>query len=99
MAPVLLRDPRARPSGRSVKEVHETLYHFHKPETELQANQWLHNYLSKNNQGEHRSEPQTRIEDWWANLPSDGLREMCLGNRSAVSPASRNGARSASTPA
>lgn len=26
---------------RTVKEAHETLYHFHKPETEAQANTWL----------------------------------------------------------
>lgn len=34
--PRLLREPPA---------AHETLYHFHKPETELQANEWLWNYL------------------------------------------------------
>ena len=26
---------------RTVKEAHETLYHFHKPATEAQANEWL----------------------------------------------------------
>ena len=29
-----------RPS-HTVKEAHETLYHFHKPQTEQQANEWL----------------------------------------------------------
>lgn len=27
---------------RTVKEAHETLYHFHKPDTEEQANAWLY---------------------------------------------------------
>lgn len=63
---------------RTVKELHETLYHFHRPETEKQANEWLHRFLiHKYNQGDHRSEPHSRIEDWIANLPADGLREMC----------------------
>ncbi|MEN3813573.1 IS481 family transposase [Chromobacterium piscinae] len=63
---------------RTVKELHETLYHFHKPETEQQANEWLHRFLIHTyNQGDHRSEPHSRIEDWIANLPADGLREMC----------------------
>ncbi|WP_147477457.1 DDE-type integrase/transposase/recombinase, partial [Pseudomonas avellanae] len=63
---------------RTVKEAHETLYHFHKPETEVQANEWLMRYLVRtyNVQG-HRSEPHSRIEDWLANLPAEGLREMC----------------------
>ena len=62
---------------RTVKEAHETLYHFHKPETEQQANEWLMNYLLHYNQKDHRSEPHSRIDDWLANLPEDGLREMC----------------------
>jgi len=63
---------------RNVKEAYETLYHFHKPETEQQANQWLHRYLIHDyNQRPHRSEPHTRIEDWLANLPPEGVREMC----------------------
>ncbi|RMV73704.1 Integrase [Pseudomonas caricapapayae] len=63
---------------RTVKEAHETLYHFHKPETEVQANEWLMRYLVRtyNVQG-HRCEPHSRIEDWLAKLPAEGLREMC----------------------
>ena len=30
---------------RTVKEAHETLYHFHEPQTEAEANAWLFNYL------------------------------------------------------
>jgi len=62
---------------RTVKEAHETLYHFHKPETEQQANEWLHNYLRTYNRSDHRSEPHSRVEDWQLNLPDEGLREMC----------------------
>jgi hypothetical protein len=62
---------------RTVKEAHETLYHFHKPETEQQANEWLMRYLLRYNRQDHRSEPHSRIGDWLANFPPDGIREMC----------------------
>lgn len=54
---------------RTVKEAHETLYHFHKPETELQSNEWLWNYLSSYNAQHHRSEKHSRLEDWLSNIP------------------------------
>jgi hypothetical protein len=62
---------------RTVKEAHETLYHFHKPDTEAQANEWLLRYLLRYNAQPHRSQPHARQADWLANLPADGLREMC----------------------
>lgn len=62
---------------RTVKEAHETLYHFHQPETEQQANQWLMRYLLHYNNQRHRSQNHSRLEDWLTHLPSDGLREMC----------------------
>ncbi|HYY69278.1 MAG TPA: IS481 family transposase [Terriglobales bacterium] len=62
---------------RSVKELHETLYHFHKPGTEEEANAWLFNFLLRYNDMPHRSEPHSRIEDWMKHLPPEGLREMC----------------------
>ncbi len=62
---------------RTVKEVHETLYHFHQPQNEAEANLWLQNYLLDYNRKPHRSEPHTRLEDWLANLPPKGFREMC----------------------
>ena len=63
---------------RTVKEAHETLYHFHKPETETQANEWLMRYLVRTyNVQPHRSEPHSRIEDWQSNLTDEGIREMC----------------------
>ena len=62
---------------RTVKEAHETLYHFHKPETEQQANEWLLRYLLRYNDQRHRSESHSRLEDWMTHLPAEGLREMC----------------------
>ena len=47
------RRPTARSKGkverpfRTVKEAHETLYHFHKPETEAAANAWLSRYIDR----------------------------------------------------
>ena len=66
---------------RTVKEAHETLYHFHEPETEAEANAWLFNYLLRYNDSSHRSESHSRMEDWVQNLPSEGLREMCSWER------------------
>lgn len=50
---------------------------FHKPETELQANEWLWNYLSRYNAQRHRSEKHSRLEDWLANISQEGVRDMC----------------------
>ena len=62
---------------RTVKDAHETLYHFHKPETEKEANEWLSHHLASYNGQRHRSEPHSRLDDWLKNLPAEGLREMC----------------------
>jgi hypothetical protein len=48
---------------RTVKEAHETLYHFHKPETERRANEWLMRYLLRYNDQSHRSEKHSRLDD------------------------------------
>lgn len=66
---------------RTIKEAHETLYHFHKPETEAEANRWLANYIAKYNDREHRQEPHSRFEDWLSRLPASGLRAMCAWER------------------
>lgn len=66
---------------RTVKEAHETLYHFHEPETEAEANAWLFNYLLRYNDSPHRSESHSRMEDWIQHLPAEGLREMCSWER------------------
>lgn len=66
---------------RTVKDMHETLYHFHRPETEDEANAWLLNYLVRYNAMVHRSEPHSRLEDWQQNLPPSGIRAMCSWER------------------
>src|SRR5277367_5662173 len=62
---------------RTIKEVHETLYHFHKPKDEAEANLWMRRALVTYNNGDHRSEPHSRIEDWLKHLPASGVRAMC----------------------
>ena len=57
---------------RTVKEAHETLYHFHTPQNEAEANLWLRNYLVRYNAQPHRSEPHSRTEDWLSTLPRSG---------------------------
>ena len=66
---------------RTVKEMHETLYHLHEPETEAEANAWLMKFLLHYNSRPHRSETHSRMEDWVGNLPTDGIREMCNWER------------------
>ena len=79
--------PTARAKGkverpfRSVKEMHETLYHLHAPETEAEANAWLLRFLIHYNRLPHRREPHARIDDWLANLPPEGVRAMCSWER------------------
>ncbi len=63
---------------RTIKETYETLYHFHRPETEKQANEWLLRYLIHDyNLRRHRSAQHSRLDDWLVNLPPEGIREMC----------------------
>jgi hypothetical protein len=66
---------------RTVKEMHETLYHLHEPETEAEANEWLMRFLLHYNGMQHRSESHSRQEDWIANLPAEGFRAMCSWER------------------
>lgn len=66
---------------RSVKEAHETLYHFHVPETEAEANAWLANHIDRYNEKPHRREERSRIEDWLERLPESGVRAMCAWDR------------------
>jgi hypothetical protein len=66
---------------RTVKEMHETLYHFHEPKDEEEANAWLMNFLVRYNVMQHRSEPHSRVEDWLENLPPSGVRAICSWER------------------
>jgi hypothetical protein len=62
---------------RAVKESFETLFHFHKPETVTEANQWLFQYLLHYNCQKHPSKERSRIETWVEGLPREGFRQMC----------------------
>ncbi|KAA8685034.1 MULTISPECIES: integrase [Pseudomonas syringae group] len=66
---------------RTVKEMHETLYHFNQPHDEAEANAWLLNFLVRYNAMNHRLEPHSRIEDWLTHLPAQGVRAMCTWER------------------
>jgi len=66
---------------RTVQDGFETLYHFHKPQTLKEANEWLWNYLAHYNAMPHRTEDHTRLEDWKQNLPTEGYRKMCSWER------------------
>ena len=66
---------------RTVKEMQETLYHFHEPATEDEANAWLIQFLLRYNTMQHRSELHTRFADWLTNLPASGVRAMCSWER------------------
>ena len=66
---------------RTTKEVHETLYHFHKPKDLDEANAWLQNHVLRYNEKNHRTESHSRIDDWIKNLPGTGVREMCSWDR------------------
>ena len=69
---------------RTVKEAHETLYHFHTPRDEAEANLWLRHYLARYNAQPHRLEARSRAEDWVASLPPEGVRAMCAWDRFRV---------------
>lgn len=62
---------------KTVKEAHETLYHFHTPETVEEANQWLFHYLKRYNSQSHRNKQHSRMEDWIKNIPAEGIKKMC----------------------
>lgn len=66
---------------RSVKEMHETLYHLKEPETEKEANVSLMQFLHYYNSQAHRNEPHSRMEDWLNNLPPENIRQMCTWER------------------
>jgi hypothetical protein len=66
---------------RTVKEMHETLYHFHEPKDEAEANAWLMHFLVRYNGMQHRSEPHSRVDDWLQHLPPSGVRTICSWER------------------
>ncbi|MGF6988064.1 hypothetical protein QFZ99_007628 [Paraburkholderia atlantica] len=66
---------------RTVKELHETLYHFQKPQDENEANAWLQKFLVRYNAMDHRSGDHSRAEHWLQHLPAEGIRAICSWER------------------
>jgi hypothetical protein len=66
---------------RTIKDAHETLYHFQRPDTEEEANRGLVHFIDGYNARDHRSEPHSRTDDWLGHLPADGIRAMCTWER------------------
>jgi hypothetical protein len=66
---------------RTVKEMHETLYHLHEPETIAEANSWLMRFLVHYNSQPHRRESHSRLQDWRGKIDREGIREMCSWER------------------
>lgn len=62
---------------RTIKETLEPLYHIHPPSNLAEANEWLKQYLQRYNQGKHRYEEHTRLDDWKKHLPPEGFQAMC----------------------
>lgn len=86
----------ARSKGK-VERPFRTVYHFHEPQNEAEANLWLRRYLIRYNAQPHRLENHSRTEDWLARLPAEGLRAMCAWIASAPLRARQNAGRSALT--
>ena len=83
---------------RTVKDAHETLYHFHEPETEAEANRWLQRFIDTYNRaiiGPSRI-PASTIG---SHLPADGVRQMCAWERFCAFAREPERRRSASTAA
>ena len=66
---------------RTIKDAHETLYHFQRPDTEDEANRGLVHFIDGYNARDHRSEPHSRADDWLGHLAADGIRAMCTWER------------------
>ena len=54
----------------------ETLYHFHEPRDEAEANAWLMHFLVRYNGMQHRSEPHSRLDDWLQHHPVRRARRL-----------------------
>src|SRR3546814_20125157 len=61
---------------RTVKEVHETLYHFHTPKAEAEAQLWMRLARVPYNNGSHRSEPHARNAHSLRHLPGASIRAL-----------------------
>ncbi len=84
---------------RTVKEAHETLYHFHKPRTEAEANVWLMRFLDRYNDQPHRRERAAASKTGSCACPRAASGACAPGTASAPLPGSPRSVRSAATPA
>jgi hypothetical protein len=66
---------------RTVKDTLEILYHFHRPDSLIEANEWLRQYLKRYNDMPHRSENHSRLKDWLTHVPPGGFKKMCTWER------------------
>jgi hypothetical protein len=60
--------------------IHRTRHYWSIPQyrrEKAQANEWLLRDLLRYNEQQHRSQSPSRMADWLAHLPAEGLREMC----------------------
>ncbi|TNF66843.1 MAG: transposase [Gammaproteobacteria bacterium] len=64
-------------ANRTFKDDFESLFHFQKPESLKQLNQWLHEYIKNYNHKAHRRGGCSRYEYWKSHLPDLGYQEMC----------------------
>lgn len=66
---------------RTVKDMHETLSHFHEPTTAEEAHAWLRQFLVRYTTMQQRAEPHSRFEDWLQHWPPSGIRARCSWER------------------
>lgn len=64
-------------ANRTLKDDFESLFHFQKPESLEQLNQWLREYIKKYNEKPHRRANCSRFKFWKDNLPEAGYRKVC----------------------
>jgi len=64
-------------SFRTFKNSFESLFHFHKPQTLAQANEYLCGHLLNVAYSSHPLWNEKRIEVWHQNLPKEGIRKIC----------------------
>lgn len=64
-------------ANRTLKDDFETLFHFQRPESLEQLNQWLHEYIRKYNEKPHRRAKCSRFQFWKDLLPESSYRAVC----------------------
>ncbi len=73
---------------RTVKDAHETLYHFHQPETEAEANRWLARFIDATTVATTAPSRTAARTTGWRTCPPTACARCAPGRGSAPSPAS-----------